>query len=173
MNRDQGIIAVRQVFVVLLCLLGGCSGVTVTVNSQPVYDPQGRVAPEGELTADLQGCINLAIQQQDVADATELTVLSCANSEIRELEHIAQLSSLRFLDLGNNNIRNITPLEDLRLLSGLNLNNNVIDDIRPLLNITNLTSVSLVGNDTIPCSQLALLRNRLGENLLAPLLCRN
>ena len=157
----------------LACLLGACSGYTVTVNSQPVYDPQGRVPAQGELDPDLQGCINLALQQQNISSPQQLTVLSCPSSEIRELENIVQLVRLRFLDLGNNNIRNITPLEDLRQLSGLNLSDNVIDDVTPLLNIASLASVNLVGNDNIPCNQLSLLRNRLGENLFAPASCRN
>ena len=127
----------------------------------------------GMLDANLQGCINLAMQQQGIANAGDLSVLSCANSEIRELENIAQLANLRFLDLGDNNIRNVTPLEDLRQLSGLNLNNNVIDDVTPLLNIASLASVSLLGNGDVPCNQLNLLRDRLGENLIAPQSCRN
>lgn len=157
----------------MLVVVTACSGYTVTVNNQPVFDPQGRVQARGELDADLQGCINLALQQQGIGNAEELTVLSCANSEIRDLENIAQLINLRFLDLGDNNIRNITPLEDLRQLSGLNLNNNVIDDITPLLNIASLASVSLLGNSNIPCNQLTMLRDRLQENLFAPETCRN
>ncbi len=163
----------HNVTVVSFCLLSACSGYTVTVNNQPVYDPLGRVPAQGELDANLQGCINLAMQQQGIANAGDLSVLSCANSEIRELENIAQLANLRFLDLGDNNIRNVTPLEDLRQLSGLNLNNNVIDDVTPLLNIASLASVSLLGNGDVPCNQLNLLRDRLGENLIAPQSCRN
>ncbi len=146
---------------------------SVSVNNQAVYDPAGQYIGSEVSDADLQGCINLAVRQQNVQSAAELTVLSCASSEIRQLENIGQLASLRFLDLANNNITNITPLEDLPVLGGLNLMNNAINDIAPLLNIQNLASVSLVGNNNIPCSQLAALRTRLGNNLSAPDQCRN
>ena len=106
-------------------------------------------------------------------DATELTVLSCGNSEISDLERIGQLGQLRFLDLANNNISNITPLEELPQLGGLNLSNNFITDIRPLLNISSLTSVSLLGNDEIPCNQVQLLRERFNDNLTLPEDCKN
>lgn len=159
--------------VLLGALLTGCSQtVTVSVNSQPVYDPQGRLLGGEAIDASLQGCINLALQQQDLELPAELTVLSCANGEIRSLENIGQLQALRFLDLANNRIRNITPLEDLPVLGGLNLVNNNISDIGPLFNMPNLASVNLRGNDTIPCQQLRSLRNRLGDNLSAPESCR-
>ena len=146
---------------------------SVSINNQAVYDPAGQYLGSEVSDADLQGCINLAVRQQSVQNAAELTVLSCASSEIRQLENIGNLVSLRFLDLANNNISNITPLEDLPLLGGLNLMNNAISDIAPLLNIQNLASVSLAGNNNIPCSQLTALRARLGNNLTAPEQCRN
>jgi internalin A len=97
--------------------------------------------------------------------------LSCANSEIRELDNIGQLIQLRFLDLGNNLITNITPLENLRQLSGLNLAGNQVNDISPLLNIPSLTSVILDGNPSVPCDQLVSLRLRLGDKLSEPTVC--
>lgn len=154
-------------------LLSSCSQtLTVSVNSQPVYDPQGRLLGGEVIDADLQGCINLALQQQNLEFPAELTVLSCANGDIRSLENIGQLAALRFLDLANNSIRNITPLEDLPVLGGLNLLNNRVTDVGPLFNIPSLTSVNLRGNNDIPCQQLRVLRNRLGENLTPPDSCR-
>ena len=122
---------------------------------------------------DLQGCINLAIEQQNIRSALELTVLSCADSEVNDLNNIGQLTQLRFLDLANNQVSNITPLENLQELGGLNLMNNAIFDIAPLLTINSLTSVSLIGNEGIPCSQLQLLREKLGDNLSEPISCNN
>ena len=146
---------------------------TVTVNNQAVYDPTGRLIVSEVVDADLQGCINLAMQQQNVQSAGELTVLSCANSEIQNLERIGQLTQLRFLDLSNNKISNLTPLEELSLLGGLNLSNNQISNLGPLLNMPSLTSVSLIGNNGISCVQLSLIENRFGDNLTPPESCRN
>jgi len=159
---------------IVLFLSQACSqSFTVSVNNQAVYDPLGRLPGNQTLDANLQGCINLALQQQNLEDPTQLSVLSCSNGEIRTLENIGQLRALRFLDLANNNLRNLTPLENLRALSGLNLSNNSIVDIGPLLNIASLSSVNLVGNNEIPCSQLDNLRQSLRANLLAPESCRD
>ncbi len=160
--------------VLLGLVLASCNqSYSVSINNQPVYDPTGRSINNEVSDADLQGCINLAMQQQRVDYPMELTVLSCANSQIRALDNIGQLASLRFLDLGNNSISNITPLEELPTLGGLNLANNAITDISPLLNMQSLASVSLFGNNNIPCDQLSALRTRLGNNLTAPERCRN
>jgi len=146
---------------------------TVSVNNQAVFDPTGRLISNEVTDPDLQGCINFTIEQQNIRSALELTVLSCADSEVNELENIEQLTQLRFLDLSNNQVSNVTPLEGLRELGGLNLMNNVILDIGPLLTINSLTSVNLIGNEGIPCIQLQLLREKLGTNLIAPSSCDN
>jgi len=157
-----------------LLLLGACSqDFTVSVNNQAVYDPDGRLINGQTIDADLQGCINYALAQQDLQLPVELTVLTCADSDIDNLENIGALQRLRFLDLGNNSISNITPLEELKVLAGLNLNNNAVTDIGPLFNMPALTSVSLLGNTGIPCSQLDSLRQRIGENLTPPTQCRD
>ena len=164
----------RHLLILVAAFYAACSQLfTISVNNQPVYDPTGRLSTNEVINAELQGCINLAMRQQNVNDATELTVLSCGNSEISDLERISQLGQLRFLDLANNNISNITPLEELPQLGGLNLNNNLITDIRPLLNISSLTSVNLLGNDEIPCNQVQLLRERFNGNLILPEDCKN
>ncbi|MSR12151.1 MAG: hypothetical protein EXR84_10200 [Gammaproteobacteria bacterium] len=144
---------------------------TVSVNNQAVYDPDGRLARDIVTDADLQGCINLALRQQSLTNAGELTVLSCADSEIDDLENIEQLGKLRFLDLANNSISNVTPLEGLTELGSLNLINNQISDIGPLLNILSLVTVSLLGNNNIPCDQLRQMELRLGSNLTPPTVC--
>jgi Leucine-rich repeat (LRR) protein len=166
--------ASKLVTVALLILLSACSqNYTVSVNNQAVFDPTGRLF-NGELAdPDLQGCVNIAMQQQSMQNAGLLRVLSCGNSEVETLENIEQLTQLRFLDLNNNLIRDVSPLLGLRLLGGLNLMNNAVADISPLLNMTNLASVNLVGNNNIPCQQLLALEDRLGSNLSRPVSCRN
>ena len=145
----------------------------VTINQQAVYDPSGRLVT-GEVTdADLQGCINLALQQQGKESPSEITVLSCANAEISTLDNIKALSGLRFLDLGNNNLSNITPLEELIAIGGLNLANNRITDIGPLFNMPSLTSVNLSGNLGIACEELDELQRKLGTKLILPRNCKD
>ena len=164
----------RILLISLIAFYVSCSQpFTVSVNNQPVYDPTGRLISDEVINAELQGCINLALRQQNVADPTELTVLSCANSGISNLERIGQLVQLRFLDLANNSITNITPLEELQQLGGINLSENLVTDIGPLLNIASLTSVSLLGNNEIPCNQIQLLREQFKGNLTPPETCKN
>lgn len=160
------------VLALLILSLAGCARLySVSVNDQPVYDPTGRNLRDTVADADLQGCINLAVRQQNLTSPQQLTVLSCAGSGVTNLDNISELQLLRFLDLGSNGITNLTPLEGLIELGGLNLANNRISDIRPLFNIPGLTSVSLQGNNGIPCEQLTRLRAKLGNRLTAPASC--
>lgn len=166
--------AAKLVAAALLVLLAACSqSFTVSVNNQAVFDPNGRLFNGDLADPDLQGCVNIAMQQQSIQNAQLLRVLSCGNSEVETLANIEQLTQLRFLDLSNNLIRDVSPLQDLRLLGGLNLMNNAITDISPLLAMTNLASVNLVGNNNIPCSQLLSLEERLGSNMSRPDSCRS
>ena len=166
-------LARRYLIAILLSFTSCAQQFTVSINDQAVYDPLGRLISGQVTDSDLQGCINLALQQQNLQDAAELNVLACANSQIVNLENISLLKQLRFLDLANNNISNITPLEGLTQLGGVNLTNNVITDVTPLLNIASLASVGLLGNDQIPCTQLDLLVTKLGANLTPPVSCKN
>ncbi|MDB3992952.1 leucine-rich repeat domain-containing protein [Gammaproteobacteria bacterium] len=155
-------------------LLTACSSpLVVTINQQAVYDPGGRIVVGEVADADLQGCINLALQQQGKETPSEITVLSCANAEINTLDNIQGLSGLRFLDLGNNNLSNITPLEELIAIGGVNLANNRITDIGPLFNMPSLTSVNLSGNLGIACEELDELQRKLGSNLILPGSCKD
>ena len=153
-------------------LLAACN-YTVAVNNQPVFDPSGRLFNGQLADADLQGCVNIAMQQQNVENAGLLRVLSCSNSEVTDLGNIDKLSQLRFIDLSNNAIRDLSALQRLRSLGGLNLMNNAITDISPLLNMPNLANVNLVGNSGISCDQLQALEARLGNNLTRPQSCRS
>ena len=162
----------RYLILLTCILIIGCTNqIVVSINEQPIYDPSGRLRQGEVLDADLQGCINLALQQQNIDFPSELSALSCADAQITDLEKISQLVKLRFLDLGGNNINNITPLEELSILSGLNLKDNQIRDITPLLNMPNLTSVNLQGNDGISCSELNRLESRSGLSVAAPDTC--
>ena len=154
-----------------ILLIGCASPIVVSINEQPIYDPSGRIRQGEVLDADLQGCINLALQQHNTNLPSELSALSCADAQITDLGKISQLAKLRFLDLGGNNITNITPLEELPILSGLNLKDNQIRDITPLLNMPNLNSVNLQGNNRISCSELSRLKGRSGLSVVVPDTC--
>jgi len=168
-------VAVAPVLALLMVLvLSTCATkFQVTLNNQQVYNPTTGAGASQITDADLQGCINLALSQQGLNNPTEITVLSCANANISSVDGIIQLRQLRFLDLGGNNISNLTPIRVLSQLAGLNVADNPIIDIAPLLSMSGLSNVNLHGNDDIPCSQLDILRQRLGDNLTEPDTCQN
>lgn len=156
-----------------LLLLNACNRqFAISVNEQPVYDPRGRIAIQGVADADLQGCINFALSQQEIAQPGDIRVLSCANAGVRSLEGIDALSSLQYLDLAANAITRLAPLTTLPRLSSLHIPENPVSDIEPLLEIPSLTSVSLRGNTSISCRQLDRLEEKLGENLTRPASCQ-
>ncbi len=161
------------ILLILISFTAGCSRqFAVTVNDQSVYDP--RIPPNTLVVkdADLQGCLNLALRQQPSENPLELTVLSCANANILELDGIEQFTGLRFLDVAGNRITNLQPLSGMAQLSGLSIINNPITDISALLNMPGLTVAILSGNEQVPCSQLDRLEAQLGDNLTRPASCQ-
>ena len=155
-----------------LTFLAACTQpIAISINNRVVYDPQGRLTGNETLDAGLQGCINLSLRQQNLSSPSQITTLSCANSEIQNLENIGLLSRLRFLDVSGNQITNLTPLEALPELSGINLANNQIVEIGPLFNLPSLTSVLLEGNSAIPCAQLRSLKQKLERTFSLPSRC--
>jgi len=164
----------RALLICPLLLLTACADrYTVAINNQPVFDPTGRLFDGRLADPDLQGCVNIAMQNQNIQNAELLRVLACANSEVETLENIDQLPQLRFLELSNNRIHEISDLLRLGSLGGLDLSNNAITDISTLLNMPSLVTVNLSGNPEIPCQQLDILGQRLGNNLTRPATCRN
>ena len=112
-----------------------------------------------------------------IEHATNLTWLSFAENQVRDLNPLvellhletlylwgnsisnlsplANLIQLRHLDLGGCKISDIMPLATLTQLRGLNLRYNVIEDITPLKNLTELTELRLNDNRIVDVSPLA------------------
>lgn len=159
---------------VMIAGLAGCNRqYMVTVNNQSVYDPRIPAGVSQLTDPNLQGCINLALAQQNTSNSSELEVLSCANAEVTDLRGIEQFRSLRFLDLAGNRISDLQPIASLPQLSGLSIPFNSLTDISPLLEVSSLTAVILTGNSGLPCSQLDRLEDRLGKNVTRPDSCQN
>ena len=113
---DSTFRASRLVAAALLISISACSqNYTVSVNNQAVFDPTGRLFNGDLADPDLQGCVNIAMQQQNLQNAELLRVLSCGSSQVDTVEAIEQLTQLRFLDLSNNFIRDVSPLQGLAI----------------------------------------------------------
>ena len=155
----------------LALLSSGCSQrFGVTLNEQTLIDPRPNATAYRFADPGLQGCVNFAMQQPNAA-LDSITVLSCSGWEIESLEGIGALRALQFLDLSNNRVTSVAALSALRRLSSISLTDNKVRDIAPLNSMSTLTSAVLTGNTDIACAQLALLEQRLGENLRRPLSC--
>ena len=84
--------ASRLVAAALLISISACSqNYTVSVNNQAVFDPTGRLFNGDLADPDLQGCVNIAMQQQNLQNAELLRVLSCGSSQVETVEAIEQL----------------------------------------------------------------------------------
>ncbi len=77
--------------------------------------------------------------------ATQLTILSLQENNLRDLTPLAQLTQLTALDLSDNNISDLTPLAQLIQLTTLILEDNQINNITPLAQLTQLMELSLGG----------------------------
>lgn len=163
----------RTTTLVLLTLVASaCSQrFAVSVNNQTLIDPRPNATAYRFADPGLQGCVNFALQQPN-AQIETITVLSCSGWEIESIEGIATLRALQFLDVSNNRIGSLAPLSQLPRLSSISATDNRLRDIEPLIALETLTSASLTGNPNIPCTQLASLGERLGENLRRPSNCR-
>jgi Leucine-rich repeat (LRR) protein len=162
--------------VLLLCTLilslGACARkFSVSVNEQVLYDPRdfGRIVSVAD--AGLQSCINLVMQQREFTSADQIQVIACPSLEIERLDGIRELGNLRFLDVAGNRLVHLDELRHLSRLSSVNAPDNALQDISGILSIASLTSAVLTGNNSIPCTQLDSLAQRLGPNLLRPENC--
>lgn len=155
----------------LALLSSGCSQrFGITLNDQTLLDPRPNATAYRFADPGLQGCVNFAMQQPN-ATLDGITVLSCSGWEIASIEGIGTLGALQFLDLSNNRVSSLAPLSALRRLSSISLTDNKLRDIAPLNALPSLTSAALTGNADIPCAQLDVLAQRLGDNLRRPLSC--
>jgi len=144
---------------------------SVSVNERVLYDPRRDVTQVYFPDPGLQSCVNIRLRQQDSTSLDDLTILSCANLEIRSLDGISSLPNLEFLDVGGNLLVHLDDLLRLGRLVSVRASNNPLTDISALNEMRTVTSVVLTGSDTIPCRQLDALGARLGDNLIRPTEC--
>lgn len=157
-----------------LPLLTGChGGYTYTFNDNVVFSPNADRAAVTRTLRDaaLQGCLNqyLALNEQMTPDQVKL--LACPGSGVETLAGIGALTSLEQLEISDNKVADLRPLAQLRNLRVVGLRNNPVTTVSPLLELPLLRFVSLLGNDQLRCNDIALLRDKLGNTLAAPLQC--
>lgn len=155
--------------------LMGCQGsYTYTFNDSVVYNPADNRRPNAGLLRDasLQACLNQYLGGPSApASLSEITLLACPASGVESLAGIESLAGLEQLEISDNRISDLGPLRSLRNLRVLGVRNNALHDVGMLGDLPLLRFISLQGNDALPCSQIAALRERLGNTLGAPQRC--
>ena len=146
---------------------------SVSVNENVLFDPRARQVQVHFDDPGLQSCVNVRLRQQEYESVDQLRILSCSYLEIRNLDGIEVLRNLEFLDVGDNELVHLDALRRLDRLASVRAPNNPLDDISGLLALPTLTSAILTGTQSIPCTQLDQLAERLGEDLLRPVQCAN
>lgn len=155
-------------------LVGCHGGYTYTFNDSVVYNPADNRRPNTGLLRDasLQACLNQYLGGPSApASLGEITLLACPASGVESLAGIEILAGLEQLEISDNRVTDLSPLRSLRNLRVLGVRNNSLTDVGMLSDLPLLRFISLQGNDALPCSQIAALRERLGNTLGAPLQC--
>lgn len=158
-----------------LTLTGCHGGYTYTFNDSVVYNPNENRTPNAGVLRDaaLQACLNQYLGGPNAPSVlAEIKLLACPGSGVQTLGGIEALSGLEQLELSDNQVSDLSPLRPLLNLRVLAIRNNPIGDITVLNELPILRFISLQGNDGLPCSQVAALRQRLGNTLNAPLHCK-
>lgn len=144
---------------------------SVSVNERVLYDPRRDITQVYFPDPGLQSCVNVRLRQLESSSLDDLTILSCANLEIRDLDGINSIRNLEFLDIGGNLLVHLDDLRRLGRLVSVRAPDNPLTDISALNEMRSVTSVVLTGSNTIPCRQLDTLGARLGDNLIRPTEC--
>lgn len=127
-------------------LLAGCDRYLITVNEQPVHTPPA-IFTEFDLPDDaLETCIRQSLSDQGITGSAGLIRLTCTNAGIRSVEGITLFSNLQTLNLAHN----------------------ALTDINPLLYLGKLSDLSLEGNPSLACNEVAALKAQLSGELRLP-----
>ncbi len=115
--------------------------------------------------AEMLGLTRFDAYQKEITDLTgieyanNLTWLSFAENQIRDLSTLAELFKLEILYLWGNPISDISPLANLVDLKALDLGGCRVSDIRPLANLRHLESLRLHYNQIADITPLTSLKN--------------
>lgn len=100
---------------------------------------------------------------------TQLTTLSCASNDIKDLSGIDNLVGVTSLYLQSNKIQDISLIGQITELKILLLaSNQITDGVKQLLRLTDPTVISLSGNAGISCGELNQIIGAFGTSVVDP-----
>jgi len=137
---------------ILSCLLlAACGSYDFTVNDRVVYTPRPLFKDYTIPDPALKRCVDRAVADNNVTQASQLTTLICAESGVEGVEGLGVFTGLELLLLSGNRIRNVAPLGSLTVLVELHLQDNEVVDPVPLYQLPALNVLDLSGNPGLHC----------------------
>lgn len=145
----------HPLYACLLCLslplLNACESYDFRVNDKLVYTPRPLFSDFSATDPALQQCLEQAISDGKVSNASELDTLNCSHAGVSSLDGLEVFTGISQLKLSSNTIRDISALSALTSLVVLQLDDNQIIDTTPLLELRALKQLNLAANPQMLC----------------------
>lgn len=140
---------------VTVVLLAGCATYDFTVNDKLVYSPKALFSDFDTPDTGLSNCLEQAIIDTKITEASALKHLNCSHAGIETLEGLETFTGLIQLKLSVNKIRNLAALVSLVHLQELYLDDNAVVDPVPLYPLATLRTLNLGNNIVLQCPEVA------------------
>jgi len=159
-----------SLLVLILLLTSGCGSYDFSVNDKMVYTPRPLFTDFSAEDPALQSCLEQAVANGKISNASELRSLTCSRAGITSLTGLEVFTGLSQLRLSSNAIRDISPIAALTSLELLLLSDNQIIVVTPLLELPALIELNLANNPEMLCPSQASLITL--ESITLPGHCR-
>lgn len=153
-NKPVILLSIKAAIICSVLLIISCS-YEVNLNKHTLYAPPVLFSNYNLADTGLKKCIQDTIQEANITNASQLTILQCPHNSITSLHGIEVFEQLRTLGLSKNNIHNISPLATLIHLTNLDLAENQITSAKSLNKLNALIFVDLRKNPLKNCNELA------------------
>lgn len=153
-------------------LLSACTGYSVSVNDNPVYNPPTLFTDFRLVDSALHDCVQQTIEDRQITQASQLTQLNCSSAGIETLEGISAFPALRAISLKDNAITDLSYLKPLSRLEILLLEDNDVKSAAPLLTLLRLEELELSGNTSLACGDAQQLKDNSEGEVTLPQHCR-
>lgn len=135
---------IRLLYLVTSLSLFGCAEYSFDINDNEIYRPAELYTDFSVTDPALQACIEQTIRDGKFTSPTQVRVLQCTFSGIKNLTGIDQFSRLEQLGLKGNEISEIETLLQLTYLFFLDLTDNPVSDCQTLGQLENLITENLI-----------------------------
>jgi Leucine-rich repeat (LRR) protein len=156
---------------IAISLLSGCQNYQMTLNEAVVYSPPQIFTDFTTLDPNLRNCLDQAIIDQSVTQASNLRRLSCSHAGIRSLAGLEIFLGLEELQLSHNQLTQLQPLMLLGQLRILLVDNNRLKQIPEVLTLGALERLDSQGNPSLNCQDLKQLATTFTGELTLPKQC--